>query len=104
MEGKNKTFENSYLKTTGCKLSTSKIRKLVKMNWSEIRKTADFTVSAKGSFEIMDFGRDGDELVVEIYSKGYMYDITFTVSFDAEFTESCFLKGEVLDCYNYSRR
>ena len=85
-----------------CKPSTSKVRRLVRANWKSIQRTADFTVSDKGSFEIRDYGMDGDDLVVDIYSKGYMWDISFTASFEAYFDDDCSLKGNVTDAYNYS--
>ena len=86
-----------------CKLSTSKIRRLVRANWRSIQRTADFTVSDKGSFEIRNYGMDGEDLVVDIYSRGFVYDISFTVSFDAYFDDDCTLEGDVLDCYNYRK-
>ena len=86
-----------------CKPSTSKVRRLVRANWKSIQRKADFTVSNKGSFEIRNYGMDGDDLVVDIYSRGYMYDISFTVSFDAYFDDDCTLEGDVLDCYNYRK-
>ncbi|QMU65097.1 MAG: hypothetical protein GKR88_12895 [Flavobacteriaceae bacterium] len=79
------------------------MRKLVRHNWSDIRSAASFTVSSKGDFEVRDYGMDGDDLVVDIYSKGYMYDISFTVSFDAYFDDDCDLDGDVTDAYNYRR-
>lgn len=87
--------------TPSCKPSTSKVRRLVDSNWSSIRSKANFTVSTKGDFEIRDYGMDGDDLVVDIYSKGYWYDISFTTSFDAYFDEDCNLRGSVIDSYNY---
>ena len=86
-----------------CKISTSKIRRMVRSNWRAIQRTADFIVSDKGSFEIRGYKMDGDELVVDIYSRGFFYDISFTVSFDAYFDDDCDLEGEVLDCYNYKK-
>ena len=95
---------STYVESTPiCQSSTAKVRKLVRNNWSSIRSTADFTVSSKGSFEVQDYGMDGDDLVVDIYSTGYMYDISFSVSFDAYFDDNCTLKGEVTDCYNYNK-
>ena len=76
---------------------------MVRANWKSIQRKADFTVSNKGSFEIRNYGMDGDDLVVDIYSRGYMYDISFTVSFDAYFDDDCTLEGDVLDCYNYRK-
>lgn len=100
---------NSSLKSTPnytepkktCKPSTSKIRKLVRKNWNSIKRVADFTVSNKGNFEIKNYGLDGDDLVVDILSKGYLYDISFTASFEAYFDDNCSLNGLVTDCYNY---
>lgn len=87
--------------TPSCKPSTSKVRSLVRSNWSSIKSHADFTVSNKKSFEIQDYGMDGDELSVSVYSKGYWYDISFTVSFDAYFDDDCNIDGDVTDVYNY---
>jgi hypothetical protein len=44
---------------------------------------------------------DRAELTVDVYSKGYVYDISFTVSFNANFTKKCDLTGNVTDVYNY---
>ncbi|MEE9439617.1 MAG: hypothetical protein V3V14_11495 [Saprospiraceae bacterium] len=84
-----------------CKPSTSKVRKLVKENWYSIKSIAEFTVSSRASFEVKNYGMDGDELVVDIYSKGYVYDISFSISFETSFDSNCKLTGTVTDAYNY---
>lgn len=86
-----------------CKPSTSKVRSLVASNWNTIQRKASFTISEKGSFEVENYGVDGDELTVDVYSRGFMYDISFTVSFYASFDNDCRLRGSVVDVYNYSK-
>lgn len=86
-----------------CKPSTSKVRSLVSSNWSSIQSKASFTISDKKSFEIKNYGLDGDELAVNVKSEGYFYDISFTVSFNAYFNDDCALKGSVADVYNYKK-
>jgi len=89
---------------TSCKYSTSKIRALVKTNWSDIQQQANFTISGKKDFEVRNYRRDGDDIVVDILSKGFLYDITFTVSFSTFFRSDCSLYGDVLDVYNYKKK
>jgi len=76
---------------------------MVRQNWASIQRKASFKVSDKGDFEVTDWSKEGNELVVDIFSRGYMYDISFTVSLDYEVESDCSFEGEVLDVYNYSR-
>lgn len=104
-ENSNGSSSSTYSDSTPeCKPSTSKVRSLVRSNWNAIQSTADFTISDKKSFEINDYGMDGDELTVDVYSRGYRYDIEFTVSFEAYFDDDCSIEGDVTDVYNYKEK
>ncbi len=92
------------VENNSCKYSNGRVRTLIDNNWKEIQRKASFTISDKKNFEIRNYRRDGDDLEVNIFSEGYWYDITFTVSFEPYWDMNCRLSGDLLDVYNYKKK
>ncbi|MEZ4911861.1 MAG: hypothetical protein R2774_13485 [Saprospiraceae bacterium] len=86
-----------------CEYSTARVRNLVHNEWRSIQKNAKFTVSDKKDFEVTGYRQDGNDLEVDVLSKGFWYDIRFTVSFDDWFDTDCELQGSVISVYNYKK-
>lgn len=86
-----------------CTVSTARVNNLVEDNWRFIQKKAKFTISNKKDFSIRGYNRDGNDLEVSVLSRGYYYDIRFTVSFDDWFDEECYLHGTIIGVYNYKK-
>lgn len=74
---------------------------LVEENWTKIRRQADFTVSRRASFRVErvdTFGKgDGQIVKIVVYSKGFMYDITFTALFSVTWGNNCGYLGKLLE-------
>lgn len=86
--------------SSDCLLSEARVRNYIKSEWSNIQSKASFTISDRKNFEIRHYGLDGNDLTARIFSKGYMYDISFTVSFDARFDSDCEIEGKVIDVFD----
>ena len=95
----NQRLREEAARRSQCRISTTKIRNLVRDNWSSIQSEASFLVSNKRDFSIRDTHRDGGELAVDIHSRGFMYPIDFTANFEVEIDDDCNLYGEVVSVY-----
>lgn len=94
-------FSAISLTADDCVLNERKINNLVKENWSSIQEEASCIVSDRRNFEVEDYWKDGPFLSVEVFSKGFLYNISFVVQFeDIKFKDDCTIGGKVKKVYD----